>query len=152
MSGTNIQVNGDVYGGIHVHGQCGCSDSDSAPAPSRTVQMSAYDPAGDALWRVVKVFVVLIVGPLAIIGCAGLGAVALTAALSVLGLDIAWWGVCRAATAAVLLERKAGGSWRRLVLLPKVIRAAKALAQREWPEAEPPELPREILRRLPPTT
>lgn len=125
---TNIQVNGNVYGGIHVHG--------SGPAvaclpPSRP-------PTGDRagidlswVWMLAKALGCLAIGGLALLGAVVVAAALAGVASGVLAAVIAWWGVCRVANAVLFAERLFDGGPTRLVLVPHVVNGVRALATGE---------------------
>lgn len=124
MKQTNsIQVNGNVYGGIHVHGQ-------------RTPQLPAATPSpsgrgSGALWMLAKGLGLLAVGAFALVGAIGLAAALLVVVLGVLALAIGWYLVCRAANLVLLVERALDGGPTRLVAVPHLFNAARSLGPGE---------------------
>lgn len=124
MKQTNsIQVNGNVYGGIHVHGQ-------------RTPQLPAATPSpsgrgSGALWMLAKGLGLLAVGAFALVGAIGLAAALLVVVLGVLTLALSWWLLCRVAHGVLLTERALGGSPMRLVFVPNLANAVRELATGE---------------------
>jgi hypothetical protein len=124
--GTNIQVNGNVYGGIHVNGggpAVACFPPSRPPRGDRA--------ATDFWWIVCKGLGLLGVGAFAIVGAVGLAAALLVVALAVLGLALAWWLVCRLAEGVRLTEEHVISARDIASLLPNTVRGVRALASGE---------------------
>lgn len=121
---TNIQVNGNVYGGIHVNGGPAV-----ACLPSTEPQQGHH--AGTDLswvWWLAKGLGWLVVGAFALVGGLGLAAALLVVALCALALALSWWVLCRVANGVLLTERALGGSPMRLVFVPNLANAVRELA------------------------
>lgn len=121
---TNIQVNGNVYGGIHVHGG-GCAQLPAATPAQR--------PAADLswVWMLAKGIGWLVVGAFALVGAIGLFAAALVVTLGMLGAVIGFWAVCRLCSFVLFVEAVLDGGPTRPVLVPHVVNGVRELATGE---------------------
>lgn len=124
---TNIQVNGNVYGGIHVNGGPAV-----ACLPSTEPQQGRH--AGTDLswvWWLAKGLGILVMATLAGVGGLVLAFALLIVLGTVLTLALAWWLVCRVANIVLLTERLVGGGPMRLVAMPQLLAAVRALGPGE---------------------
>lgn len=122
---TNIQVNGNVYGGIHVNGG-GPSVACLPPTRPPTGDRAAIDLSW--VWMLAKGLGVLGVGAFALVGAVGLFAAALVVAIGMLAGVIGFWAVCRICSLVLFVEAVLDGGPTRPVLVPHVVNGVRALA------------------------
>jgi hypothetical protein len=123
---NNVQVNGNVYGGIHFNGGCQPCTPHADSGPQATAS---------GIWfagKVLAVATAIVVGvPIALAGGLLLLCFALVFLLAGLSLDIAIWTLCRGTTALAIVllrvEDAIGGGPKRLVFTPSIWGAARSL-------------------------
>lgn len=115
---TNIQVNGDVYGGIHVNGGAALSTKHALPAGA-PVRSSGWGVA----WWCVKALVLVAAAALALCGALLALGVALTIVLVIVGVVLGFYLLCRVGQFLLIVESELGGSLTRPVGVSTVMRA-----------------------------
>lgn len=125
---TNIQVNGNVYGGIHVNGG-GQPVACLPPGKPQQGDHAAIDFSW--VWMLAKGLGWLTVGAFALVGAIGLFAAALVVTLGMLGAVIGFWAVCRLCSFVLFVEAVLDGGPTRPVLVPHVVNGVRELATGE---------------------
>lgn len=116
MAKNNVQINGNVYGGVHFHGKgTAIVQHQSAPVVARAaivpnVVLGTYQVYRGAAW--------LVRGAIKVVT----GTLTLAAWGTFSGIALGVWTLGRAGDVLRLLEHKAGGSHKRLIYVPSVLR------------------------------
>lgn len=111
---TNIQVNGNVYGGIHVNGR-GCAP---CALPGDIAMPRSTSGWGVVGW-ILKALAILTGGSILLCGAIVAGGLALSLALvcagGALSVVLGFYMLCRVGDLLLLIEHGLGGSHKRLV-------------------------------------
>jgi hypothetical protein len=112
----NVQINGNVYGGVHFHGSTPLLAAvTSAPDVSSSRSRSWGWTAAKAVAVIVGVCTIV---PIGLCVALAVGAFAATFLLAIMVLVVGFWLVCRLAQLLLVVENAVGGGMTQLVYVP----------------------------------